>query len=529
MFKAKYLISLLFLLFPVLVIAQATNNTAGSSSLFNIFLDGLGWGFVSVLQPCLYAMFPVTVSFFLKRSNTRAHGIKNASLYSISIISIFTLLGLLVTVIFGTATLYQLSTSAVFNLFVFVLFVIFGISFLGAFDITLPSSWTNKADSKSNLGSYSGIFFMALTLVLVSFSCTAPFIGKILVDVTQHKARLAPLFGFLGFSTAIALPFAFFAFFPGLLNKIAKSGGWLNSMKVSFGFIELAMSLKFLSNADLAYHWRLLDRDVFLAIWIILFVLLGLYLLGILKLKHDDHLPANDYGHPYLSVPRLLFAIVSLAFSVYMIPGLFGAPLNGISGWLPENKTQDFNIEKLIRNSNLKSGDTLHTLSQHLISPQKYTDILQSEIPGVQVFFDFDEALAAAKESKKPIMIDFTGHSCANCRKMESEVLSKEAVSSILSKGIIVASLYVDEKRALPENEKYISKFDGSKISTVGAKNLDFEATLANSNAQPLYIFTDENGKFIMNAGGYESGTERFIKILEEVKSENSKRDTTKN
>lgn len=529
MFRYKYLLSTLLLLFPVLVFSQVQGNSPGSSSLFNIFLDGLGWGFVSVLQPCLYAMFPVTVSFFLKRSNTRAHGIKNASLYSISIISIFTLLGLLVTVIFGTATLYQLSTSAVFNLFVFVLFVIFGISFLGAFDITLPSSWTNKADSKSNLGSYSGIFFMALTLVLVSFSCTAPFIGKILVDVTQHKARLAPLFGFLGFSTAIALPFAFFAFFPGLLNKIAKSGGWLNSMKVSFGFIELAMSLKFLSNADLAYHWRLLDRDVFLAIWIVLFGLLGLYLLGSLKLKHDDHLPSNDYGHPYLSVPRLFFAISSLAFTIYMIPGLFGAPLNGISGWLPENKTQEFNLEKLIRDSNLRGQDSSHNNSTHVIKPKKYTDILQSEIPGVEVFFDFEEALAAAKELKKPVMIDFTGHSCANCRKMESEVFSKEQVSKILSEDIIVVSLYVDEKTALPDNEKYISKFDGSKITTVGAKNLDFEASLANSNAQPLYIFTDDNGKVITNAGGYASGVDRFVKILKEVKAENMKRNNPVN
>ena len=522
--KLKYLLVVLFCVTPILIFAQQGSTSPSSSSLFNIFLDGLGWGFVSVLQPCLYAMFPVTVSFFLKRSNTRAHGIKNATLYSISIVSIFTLLGLMVTVIFGTATLYQLSTSAIFNLFVFVLFVIFGISFLGAFDITLPSSWTNKADSKSNLGSYSGIFFMALTLVLVSFSCTAPFIGKILVDVTQHKARLAPLFGFLGFSTAIALPFAFFAFFPGLLNKIAKSGGWLNSLKVSFGFIELAMSLKFLSNADLAYHWRLLDRDVFLALWIILFGLLGLYLLGLLKLKHDDHLPSNDYGHPHLPVTRLFFAIASLAFTVYMIPGLFGAPLNGISGWLPENKTQEFNLEKLIRNSNLHEQDTLRAYSEPTIVPKKYTDILQSEIPGVRVFFDFEEAVAAAKQEKKPIMLDFTGHSCANCRKMESEVLSKQEVSSILSKDIIVASLYVDEKKSLLDNEKYTSSLDGSKITTVGGKNLDFEATIANSNAQPLYIFTDQDGKIIQNAGGYESGVARFIKILNDVKNENKKR-----
>jgi thioredoxin-related protein len=363
--------------------------------------------------------------------------------------------------------------------------------------------------------------------VLVSFSCTAPFIGNLLVDVTQQKERLGPVVGFLGFSLAIALPFALFAFFPGLLNKIAKSGGWLNTLKVSFGFIEIAMALKFLSNADLAYHWRILDREVYLSLWIIIFGLLGFYLLGKLKFIHDDHLPLNDYGHPYLSVTRLLFAIVPLAFTVYMIPGLWGAPLNGISGWLPENKTQDFNLEKLIRNGQL-NNETNDSLSPHnsilYVRPKKYTDILASEIAGVETFFDFDEAVAAAKAMNKPVMIDFTGHSCANCRKMEAEVLSKPEVSKLLHNDFVVVSLYVDEKRDLPENEKYISKFDQSSITNVGAKNLDFEATIANSNAQPLYIFTDESGKIIKNAGGYDPDMAKFIATLAEVKTENKKR-----
>ena len=405
--------------------------------------------------------------------------------------------------------------------------MVFGISFLGAFEITLPSSWTNKVDSKASTNNISGIFFMALTLVLVSFSCTAPFIGNLLIDVTQQKERLGPIIGFLGFSLAIALPFAFFAFFPGMLNKIAKSGGWLNTLKVSFGFIEIAMALKFLSNADLAYHWRILDREVYLSLWIIIFGLLGFYLLGKLKFSHDDHLPMNDYGHPHLSVTRLLFAIVTLSFTVYMIPGLWGAPLNGISGWLPENKTQDFNIEKLIRNnkfSDLNNDSSNSAKVNSYIKPKKYTDILASEIAGVETFFDFDEAVEAAKAMGKPIMIDFTGHSCANCRKMESEVLSKPEVSKILHSDFVVASLYVDEKRELLENEKYISKFDQSPISNVGAKNLDFEATIANSNAQPLYIFTDENGKIINNAGGYDPDMQRFISILNSVKAENNKR-----
>src|SRR5674476_462832 len=376
--RLKIFLTALFCISALIVFAQTdtTNQIKiAPKSLINTFLDGLRWGFISVLQPCLYAMFPVTVSFFLKRSNTRAHGIKNATLYSISIVAIFTILGLLLTIVFGRDTLYQISSSAIFNIFVFLLFLLFGISFLGAFEITLPASWTNKVDSKANISSFSGIFFMALTLVLVSFSCTAPFIGNLLIDVSQQKERIGPVVGFLGFSIAIALPFAFFAFFPGLLNKIAKSGGWLNTLKVSFGFIEIAMALKFLSNADLAYHWRLLDRDIFLAIWIIIFGLFGFYLLGKLKFSHDDHLPLNDYGHPYLSVTRLLFAIIPLAFTVYMIPGLWGAPLNAISGWLPENKTQDFNIEKLIKNNQLNptnndSSNTGKTVAY--IKPKKY-------------------------------------------------------------------------------------------------------------------------------------------------------------
>ncbi len=527
--RLKIFLTALFCITALIVFSQTDTTVqvkAAPRSLMGTFLDGLRWGFISVLQPCLYAMFPVTVSFFLKRSNTRAHGIKNATLYSISIVAIFTILGLLLTIAFGKDTLYQISSSAIFNIFVFLLFLLFGISFLGAFEITLPAAWTNKVDSKAGLNSFSGIFFMALTLVLVSFSCTAPFIGNLLVDISQQKERLGPIIGFLGFSIAIALPFAFFAFFPGLLNKIAKSGGWLNTLKVSFGFIELAMALKFLSNADLAYHWGLLDREVYLSLWIILFGLLGIYLLGKLKFKHDDHLPLNDYGHPYLSVTRIFFAIGALAFTVYMIPGLWGAPLNGISGWLPENKTQDFNLEKLIRNNRNSSGDSAQNNNStgSIIKPKKYTDILGSEIPGVETFFDMDEAMAAARQMKRPIMIDFTGHSCANCRKMEAQVLSKPEVSDMLHKDFIVASLYVDEKRELPENEKYTSKFDGSKIKNVGAKHLDFEATLANSNAQPLYIFVDHEGKIIKNAGGYEPDIERFINILNEVKAEYKKR-----
>lgn len=515
--------SFLLLLICDKLSAQTINGV--EKSLYTTFFDGIRWGFIAVLQPCLYAMFPVTVSFFIKRSSSRAVGIRNAILYSVSIILIFTILGILLTILFGKDTLYQISSSAVFNLFVFALFMIFGISFLGAFEITLPASWTNKIDSKASTTNFSGIFFMALTLVLVSFSCTAAFIGNLLVDISQQKDRIGPIIGFLGFSIAIALPFALFAFFPGLLNKIAKSGGWLNTLKVSFGFIEIAMAMKFLSNADLSYHWRILDRDVYLSLWIVIFGILGLYLLGRLKFKHDDQLPVNDYGYPFLSIPRLFFAILTIAFTIYMIPGLWGAPLNGISGWLPENKTQEFNLEKLIRNRESRSLSDLTSIPvQPSLKPKKYINLLQSEIPGVETYFDFEEAKAAAKFLKRPIMIDFTGHGCANCRKMEAQVFSKEQVSKSLANDFIVVSLYVDEKKELPDNEKYTSKFDGTKVRNVGEKNLDLEATLANSNAQPLYIFTDHKGIIIKNAGGYDPDVNQFYETLKFVREENKKR-----
>lgn len=524
----KILLTVFFVFSAIILFAQNKSgvpNELSGKSLWFIFFKGLGIGFLAVLQPCIYAMIPVTVSFFVKRSGTRAQGLKNATVYALSIIGIFTFIGVVITLIFGDKFLYEVSSSAGFNLFVFLLFLIFGISFLGAFEINLPASWASKADSKAGTGSYAGIFFMALTLVIVSFSCTVPFISGLAKLISQEQQRLAPTFGFLGFSIALALPFALFAFFPGLLNKMAKAGGWLNTMKVSFGFIELALSLKFLSNVDLAYHWHILDREVYLCLWIVLFGMLGFYLLGKLKFKHDDDMPKNDYGHPYLTVTRTFFAITALAFTVYMIPGLWGAPLKGISAWIPETKTQDFNLHKLsILNG--QTGDTSKTATVDTlkIKPKKYTDILESEILGVDAFFDYDEALAASKAENKPIMIDFTGHSCANCRKMESEVLNQDEIRNMLKNDFIVASLYVDDKLELPENEQYTSTIDGSKIKRMGAKNLDFEAVIANSNAQPLYIFVGKDGKVIKDAGGYEPGIERFKKILEEVKGEYKKR-----
>jgi thiol:disulfide interchange protein len=484
-------------------------------SMWSFFLGGLFAGLGAFIMPCIYAMVPVTVSFFTKRSTSRKEGIKNAIYYSLSIIGIFTGAGFLITLLFGPGALNALASSAFFNVFVFLMFVLFGISFLGAFEITLPASWSNKMDSKANFSSFSGIFFMALTLVIVSFSCTVPFIGLLTVW-TSKGGMLAPLVGFLGFSLALSLPFALFAFFPALLNKMAKSGGWLNTVKVSLGFVELALALKFLSSADLAYHWRILDREVYLSLWIVIFGLLGLYLLGKLKFHHDGDLPKNDYGHPYLTVTRLFFAIAALTFTIYLVPGLWGAPLKGISAWLPEMRTQDFNLNKAgVRGAETSSGASTETAG---IRPVKYTDILESEVPGVNAFFDYEEALQAAKQLKKPLMIDFTGHSCANCRKMEQEVLSDPEIMKRLQQDFVVVSLYVDDKYKLPESEWYKAK-DGALIKTMGTKNLDFEITLTQNPAQPQYVFVDGNGKIIKNAGGYVADIKRFVSILDEVKA----------
>lgn len=500
-----------------------TNKEDGDVSLLSIFFKGLGAGFAAFVTPCIYAMLPITVSFFTKRSKNRSTGIRNAIFYSLSIIGIFSLIGILISLFFKEDTMYVISTSIGFNLFVFAVFVLFGISLLGAFEITLPSSWSTKLDNKANSSSFAGIFFMALVLVVVSFSCTSAFISFLIVQIVQAHNRIGGLIGFLGFGSAIALPFAIFAFFPGLLNNIAKSGGWLNSVKVTMGFVELGMAMKFLSNIDLQYHWHLLDFEVYLSIWIVLSGLLGMYLLGRLKFSHDDELPKNMFGQAYLSVPRLMFAIIALSFTIYMIPGLWGAPLSGISGWLPERKTLDFNIHddlKAIKSGGLVSGGG----SSSEIMPVKYTENLESELPGVTAFFDYEEALAASKKTGKPVMLDFTGHSCVNCRKMERAVLSKPEVLKELSQNFILASLYCDDRTPLAEADQYISKTSGEKITTLGEKNVDLEVNTYGEVGQPIYIFVDENGKVIKNAGGYKDDLPRFLKIINEVKEAHKKK-----
>ncbi len=505
------------------VMVPATNtaqaevvNDITQDSLWNIFWFTLVAGLLAIITPCVFPLVPVTVSFFLKRSKTRVEGVRNALWYSASIIAIYTIPTIVLVLLFGDDILYQISTSAISNLIFFAIFIVFAISFFGAFELQLPNSWANKADSQAGKGGLSGIFFMALTLVIVSFSCTGPIVGTLLGETSRQGITLAPIIGMLGFGVGLALPFSLFAFFPSMLQSLPKSGGWLNSVKVCFGFIELALALKFLSNVDLIYHWRLLDRDVFLVLWIVIFTLMGVYLLGKLKFSHDSDLP-------YVSVPRLFFAIASFSFAVYLVPGLWGAPLRHLSGLIPPEGTQDFNLNEL----KYKIGNDGHTTSSNSNSaaqpPNRLTDKLH--VPyGLTAYFTLEEGMAAAKALNKPVMLDFTGHSCANCRKMEQEVWKDPEVLRRMKEDFVLISLYVDESQELPLNEQYKNK-DGEMMLTEGAKNLDYEITKFGFNSQPLYMFLDLKGEPLSNIKyGYDPDVQKFIQHLEMVKAEFAKR-----
>ncbi|HET7899527.1 MAG TPA: cytochrome c biogenesis protein CcdA, partial [Flavisolibacter sp.] len=463
-----------------------------SRSLGYIFLISFLGGFIALVTPCVFSMIPVTVGFFTKRSKNRETAIRNAAYYSVSIILIFTLLGFLITLIFGPSALNKLATNWIANLLFFLIFLVFGISFLGAFDIQLPSSWQTAADSKASTKSFTGIFFMALTLALVSFSCTGPIIGNLIV-LASKGSYFGPLVGMFGFSLALALPFTLFALFPQWLNSLGKAGGWLNSVKVTLGFLELALALKFLSNADLSMGWRLLDREIFLALWIVLFALLGFYLLGKIKFHHDSGLPKNDFDLPYISIPRLFFAIATFAFTVYMIPGMWGAPLKGISAFLPPYGTQDYST---VGNAAVSSAHT--SVSNSEFVPQKYVKELTPYEPevvkksGLVTFFDYDEALAAARKAGKPLMLDFTGINCINCRKMEAQVWSHPEVMKRLKENFVIASLYTDAQNIfLPEEEEFDSKELNEHVNTVGEKFSHLEVSRYGVLSQPFYIFLD--------------------------------------
>ena len=491
-----------------------TNTGLTKKSLWSIFLLTFLTGLLAILTPCVFPLIPVTVSFFLKRSGSREAGIRNAVIYSLSIIAIYTIPTLLLTLAFGDTVLYTIATSAVSNLLFFAIFIVFAISFFGAFELTLPNSWANKADEQAGKGGISGVFFMALTLVIVSFSCTGPIVGTLLGQTSSQGVTIAPIIGMLGFGVGLALPFSLFAFFPSMLHSLPKSGGWLNSVKVSFGFIELALAMKFLSSVDLIYHWHLLDRDVFLVIWIVDFFLLGYYLIGKLKFSHDSVLQ-------FISVPRLFFAIASFCFSLYMVPGLWGAPLNALSGFIPPATTQDFNLENLkysIGNDNSTNSIKQSGTNNKAIAPIKYIDKL--EVPfGLTAYFDLEEGMSAAKALNKPVMLDFTGHSCANCRKMEEQVWKNAEVLKRIKENFVLISLYVDESTELPLTEQYTNA-KGDKIVTLGEKNLDYEITKFGFNAQPLYMFLDLKGNSLSEIKyGYDADVPKFIAHLDAVKA----------
>jgi thiol:disulfide interchange protein len=450
----------------------AAPKSATQRGLWSIFFIAFLSGFAALLTPCVFPMIPMTVSFFTKQSKTKAKGISNAIVYGISIIVIYVILGFLVTWIFGAGALNALSTNVWFNIIFFVLLVVFAASFLGAFEIMLPNSWANKVDSQADRGGVIGILFMALALAIVSFSCTGPIVGTLLVEAAS-KGGIAPIIGMFGFSLALALPFMLFAMFPGWLNSLPKSGGWLNTVKVVLGFLELALAFKFLSNADLVLQLHLLEREVFLAIWIAIFGTLAFYLFGKITLPHDSPLT-------HISVGRLMFGLLVLTFTIYLIPGLWGAPLKIISAFPP---TMEYS-ESPNGVGSSASG------AVGVILPEG----AKSGPHGIVVFDDYEKGLAYAKLVNKPIMLDFTGYACVNCRKMENNVWSDAMILPILNNEVVLISLYVDDKRDLPKSEQFISKTTGSEIETVGDKWTDFMISKYKTNTQPLYVLTDLEG-----------------------------------
>ena len=452
-----------------------TTLTSTDTSWLFIFFAGFAGGLIALLTPCVWPMIPMTVSFFLKRTKDRKKAIRDASTYGLSIIVIYLVMGLLITGIFGASALNDLSTNAVFNIIFFLLLVTFAVSFLGAFELVLPSSWTNKLDSKadSTTGVLS-IFFMSFTLVLVSFSCTGPIIGTLLVQAASMGTAVGPAIGMFGFALALSIPFSLFAIFPNMLQSMPKSGGWLNSVKVVLGFLELALALKFLSVADLAYGWRLLDREVFSVLWIIIFSLLGCYLLGKIKFSHDSDLK-------YVSVPRLFMSIISFAFAIYMVPGLWGAPLKAISAFAPPLYTQDFNLYK----------NEVHA-----------------------AFDDYEAGMAYAKKVNKPVMIDFSGFGCVNCRKMEASVWTDPTVKQTLENDYVLITLIVDDKTKLAEPIEIQENGKTRKLKTIGDKWSYLQRSKFGANAQPFYILLNHDGEPLGPSYAFNEDVSQYMKFL---------------
>ena len=494
---------------PILVKSNPWKNLESKHSVWWFFWISFLLGLAALLTPCVFPMVPMTIAFFIKNED-KVKGRINALIYGISIIVIYTLpIAILIAIanIFGSENLSAdfanwLSTHWLPNLLFFLIFMIFAASFFGAFELTLPYKWVNAINKKSQTGGIIGIFFLAFTLVLVSFSCTGPIVGGILVASTQGNQITMPLIGMLGFSLGIALPFTLLAFFPAALQALPKSGGWLNSVKVVLGFLELALGLKFLSVADQTYHWGILNRDVYLSLWIVIFGLMGLYLLGKIKFAHDSDVEK-------IGIVRLFFVIITFAFVVWMIPGLWGAPLKPLAGYLPPKTTQDFDLERY----------TLHINSSNLCEKPMYSD--QLHLPhNLQGYFDVYQALQCAKEKKKPIFIDFTGHGCVNCRKMEEYVWSDPRVLKILSNDYIILSLYVDDKTIeTPKDRWFISLADGKLKKMLGKQNADIQIVNFNKNAQPFYVLIDWQGNVLAKPYEYDPNPDKFVKFLEQGKN----------
>lgn len=461
-------------------------------SLWSFLLACFLGGLASIFMPCIYPIMPMTVSYFTKQE----HGTGKALVYGLSIVAIFTLLGFLVSRVGGAQAANFISTHWAPNAIFFVVFILFGLSFLGLFEIVLPNSFVNSVDKQADKGGLIGIFFMALTLVVVSFSCTAPIAGSLLILASKGNEVMRPVLGMIFFSLPFAVVFTGLAMFPKFLKSLPKSGGWLNEFKVVFGLLEFALALKFLSNIDLAYQWQVLDREIFLAIWIVLFSIIGFYVLG--KLRMDKDTPVKG-----ITIPRLLISSATFAFVVYMIPGMFGAPLRALSGWLPPEQTQDFYLTNAV-------GGGISAPALTASGRRK------PHLPhGLEGYFDYEQALAEAKAAGKPVFIDFTGFNCANCRKMEANVWPQPEVLERLKENFVIASLYVDDKTELPKEEQFVSTYDQREKTTIGDKNADLQITKFNNNAQPFYCLVTPEGELLTKPVGYTSA-EEFTRFLDE-------------
>lgn len=471
----------------------------GNESFWALLVFAFLAGFAALITPCVFPMVPMTVTFFLKDTQTKREGIKKALIFGISIIVLYSSAGTLFAILLGPEGLNAMATNWALNLFIFFVFIIFALSFFGLFEINAPYKLVNKVDQQAEKGGLIGVFFMAFTLVLISFSCTVPIVGSVLA-LSAGGEVLKPILMMLSYSVAFALPFTFFAFFPELVKSLPKSGGWLNSVKVTLGFLELALALKFFSIADQAYHWRLLDRDTNIALWIVIFSLLGFYLLGKIRMPHDS--PVEK-----ISVPRLLLATMVFSFVIYLVPGLWGAPLKALAGYLPPQHTHDFDLVAMTRS----------VRSNEVCDLPKYTDFLH--LPhGLNGYFDYAQALACARQQNKPLFIDFTGHGCTNCREMEAVVWSDPAVLERLKNDFVIVALYVDDKTLLPEAEWITSTYDGKVKKTIGKKNADLQIANLDNNAQPFYVLVGLDERVLAWPYDYDKSVENFVRFLESGK-----------